>query len=81
MNLNYDSCRRAEKVLLFIDQEPALLGGSLSAFVDEIMGRNCDVFYVHFKPEMTICEKNKAIAAAKKALNRLVDDFPYHSGK
>lgn len=72
-------CRQTERVRLFIDQDTAFLGASMSAFANEINGRDCDVFYVHTKSDMDIHEKNRAIAETKRELNRLAGAFPDYS--
>lgn len=72
-------CRQTERVRLFIDQEPSFLGASMAAFANEVMGRDCDIFYTRIKSEMNIHQKQNAVAETKRELNRLADVNPYYT--
>jgi len=69
--------RNAGKVRFFLDQESGIRAACLSAFVDEVLEKRCDAFYVRINKELTINEKRKRLAECKSELERLRDSYPY----
>jgi len=61
--------KNVEKVRFFLDQDPGMRAACLSAFSDDIKRRTCDAFYVKINKNMTIDEKQKALADSRKQFN------------
>lgn len=69
--------QHAEKVRFFLDQDSGMRNACLTAFWDEILERRCDAFFVSVNKEMTIHQKQRALADAHRELNRLSELYPY----
>ena len=68
--------RNVGKLRFFLDQESGIRSACLSAFVDEVLEKRCDAFYVRINKELTINEKRKRLAECKSELERLRDSYP-----
>lgn len=60
-----------EKFRFFLDQDAGVRAACLSAFKEEIKERKCDAFYVRISKELTVDEKRKCKANAKKEFDKI----------
>jgi transposase-like protein len=58
-----------EKVRFFLDQDSGIRAACLSAFQQEVSNRTCDAFYVRINKKLTVDEKRKVMANARKEFN------------
>jgi transposase-like protein len=64
----------AEKVRFFMDQDSGIRAACLAAFKDRIIKRTADSFYVSINKDMTVDEKRRAVAGAKRSIEKLMKD-------
>lgn len=64
----------SDKVRLFMDQDSGIRAACLAAFKERIKERTADSFYVSINKEMTVDEKRRAVADAKKEIEKLMKD-------
>jgi transposase-like protein len=64
----------AQKVRFFMDQDSGIRAACLAAFKDRVIQRTVDTFYVSINKEMTVDEKRRAVADAKKEIAKLMKD-------
>jgi hypothetical protein len=74
--LLYRLFKNVEKLRFFLDQESGIRAACLSAFVGEVLEKRCDAFYVRVKKDLTINEKRKLKADARKEMDKLRDSDP-----
>jgi transposase-like protein len=67
--------RNVGKVRFYLDQESGIRAACLSAFVDEVLQKRCDAFYVRISKDLTVHEKQNRIAACKRELEEYRDQF------
>lgn len=65
-----------EKWRFFLDQEPGIRAACLSAFKEEIAQRKAEAFYVRIEKELTVDEKRKFKAEAKKMFETIKSSNP-----
>ncbi|MHB9117308.1 MAG: transposase [Burkholderiales bacterium] len=58
------------KFRLFLDQDSGMRAACLSAFADRVADGTCDAFYVRISKDLTVDEKRKLKAEAKKELGK-----------
>lgn len=61
----------------FMDQESGIRSACLSAFKDEIKTRKAEAFYVGIEKEITVDEKRRFKAEAKKNFEAVMAEFPH----
>jgi hypothetical protein len=66
--------RGFEKIRFFLDGDPGMDTGCMSAFVEEVKARRVDVFVVHGPKELTMAQKKTMISRANKELERYIAD-------
>jgi len=57
-----------EKIRFYMEKESGIRSACLATFTEEVKQKSCDAFYVKINKEMTIIEKNNAMAIGKAAL-------------
>lgn len=65
-----------EKWRFFLDQEPGIRSACLSAFKEEIIQRKAEAFYVKIEKEITVDEKRRLKAQAKKSFDAIRSTQP-----
>lgn len=65
-----------EKVRFFLDQDSGIRAACISAFHSEIENRICDAFYVRINKDLTVDEKQRALAASRKAFRAVQKAHP-----
>jgi len=68
-----------EKWRFFLDQESGIRSACLSAFKDEIAQRKAEAFYVRIEKELTVDEKRRFKAKAKKSFDYIHATQPHLS--
>ena len=58
-----------EKIRFYMEKESGIRAACLAAFQDDIWRKRCDAFYVKINKEMTIAQKNAAMAKGKRELD------------
>ena len=56
------------KIRFYMEKESGIRSACLAAFTEEVKQKKCDAFYVKINKEMTITQKNKAMAKGRAAL-------------
>jgi len=72
-----DIFKNVDKIRFYLDQESGIRAACLSAFWQEVLNKECDAFYVRIKKDLTINEKRKLQAEARKQITKLRDSAPY----
>ena len=65
-----------EKWRFFLDQESGIRSACLSAFQEEVSQKRAEAFYVRIEKELTVDEKRRLNAAAKKRFSALKANYP-----
>lgn len=65
------------KIRFFLDQESGIRAACLAAFVDKVLDRTCDAFYVSINKGMTNDQKQKAMREVRNQINYLMEEYPY----
>jgi transposase-like protein len=71
-----DLFKNVEKVRFFLDQESGIRAACLSAFVDEVLQKRCDAFYVRINKDLTVNEKRRRRAECIRELEEMRESFP-----
>lgn len=60
----------------FLDQDSGIRGACLNAFANEVKEHTAEAFYVRIEKELTVDEKRKLKAQAKKEFEKVSEEFP-----
>jgi hypothetical protein len=60
---------KTKKIRIYIEKESGIRAACLAAFVDDILDKRVDAFYVKINKEMTISQKNVAMARGRYTLD------------
>lgn len=60
---------KTEKIRFYMEKESGIRAACLAAFVDDILDKRVDAFYVKINKEMTISQKNAAMARGRYILD------------
>lgn len=69
---------KAEKIRFYMEKESGIRAACLAAFQDDIWTKRCDAFYVRINKDMTIAQKNSAMAKGKGALEEFRTTNKYY---
>lgn len=64
---------KAEKIRFYMEKESGMRAACLSAFAEDILNERVDAFYVKINKEMTIAQKNAAMAKGRRELETFRD--------
>lgn len=65
-----------EKVRFFLDQDSGMRAACLGSFAARIKDRTADAFYVSIAKNLTVDDKRKLVAAAKKEFKQIAANHP-----
>ena len=68
--------KKTEKIRFYMEKESGIRAACLAAFVDDILEKRVDAFYVKINKEMTISQKNVAMARGRYTLDEFQNGDP-----
>jgi transposase-like protein len=69
-------CGNVDKWRFFLDQDSGIRGACLSAFKDEVKDKTTEAFYVSIEKQMTVDQKRKNKADAKRRFDLIKENNP-----
>lgn len=71
--------RNVGKFRFYLDQESGIRAACLSAFAGEVMGKQCDAFFVRVNKDLTINEKRRVKARSDRELKDFRESRPAYA--